>query len=568
MAPPKDPAQRRLRRPALAVLVICAIGAATAVVLLLSGQFNDSTVSRVSANLTQAGDTLFTPSAQANGGISPVCGCLETKINQWRGVTFAGREVTLRRSGRAPITEWLASGANLSPIELTNGETRMTIETFEFDGSHFSPSWLRHGVETLKRHATNIAHRHFYAHQLKIITEGSLHVDITGPVPVGEWIPLPGGLVTLKTNEGPFPEDAPPIELQERYPRLIGLQSNDKIISQQGYPLGDFLGPNVMLWSRSELPFATDVFEESQRPSRKLLRAIRPLELARVKKRVFVAVVRGAGFSTRVATIPLQPNELDALVQNLVGAGTRQQQIDGFHWGGGDGGQLSMTVSHPLRPESYARVRRHVEATPERPVRYWRDLLLIAPKHQPPGIKANYLAFQERGPDAPESATGAHGEEFRLTLTPAAGPGTNYNHGYVSLKARYPPLPPNAGFNVFGPMKTLQIDAALGALTVAGNRVAIDTPSPVSFSALSDFQSTDRQSVVSIPMTTAPGTAHLEFSAVGTVNVDGHTYAGRSPSSEATDIGLEALGVLAALITVVGAAFGAFRHLPQRLRRS
>ncbi len=502
--------------------------------------------------------------------MSPVCGCLETKVNEWRGVTFAGREVTLRRSGKAPITEWLASGASLNPIELANGETRMTVETFGLDGAHFSPSWLNGGLATVKRHARNVSgETRFYAHTLKIITEGSLHVDMTGPVPVGDWIPLPESAVTLKTIEGPFPEEAPPIQLQERYPHLIGLQTNNKTISSQGYPLGDFLGPEIILWSNTELPFDTEIFDHpgKRKASRKLVEAMRPAALMRIKDRVFVAIIRASGFSTRLAAIPLEPYELDGLMKNLATASTRQQQIDGFHWGGGDDGHVTLTVSHPLTPESYATVRRQVEETPEKQVRYWHDMELIPPAHQPNGLKANYFEYDARGPDAPESGTDSHGQLFRLTPSPEAGPDTSYDHGYVRGRDRYPPLPPNAGFNVFGPMRALRIDDALGTLTVGGAHVAIDPAQAISLSDLRDFQTPDRQSVVSVPMKTGPGTAQLEFSAVGAVKVDGRTYAATRLSVEARDVVLQVLGVLAAVITVAGAAFALFRSLSRRSRR-
>jgi hypothetical protein len=568
-AEPKPRRTRWFARVTWTAASLGAIGAAVVLTLLLTGHWDGSATSRVAADLTQVGPASFTPTAQPDGGMSPVCGCLESKINEWRGVTFAGREVTLRRSGKAPITEWLASGASLNPIELANDETRMTVETFGFDGTRFSPSWLNGGLATLRQHAQNVGGKtRFYAHTLKVITEGSLHVDMTGPVPVGDWIPLPESTVTLKTVEGPFSEEAPPIQLQERYPHLIGLQTNNKTISSQGYPLGDFLGPEVILWSNTEFPFSTEIFDQAgtRKMSRKLVEGMRPAAVMRIKDRVFVAIIRDSGFSTRLAAIPLEPYELDGLMENLATASTRQKQIDGFHWGGGDDGHVTLTVNHPLTPEGYARVRRHVEEIPEKPARYWRDMELIPPVHQPHGLKANYFEYDARGPDAPESGTGSHGELFRLTPSPAVGPDTSYDHGYVGVRDRYPPLPPNAGFNVFGPMKTLRIDAALGTLTVGGTQVAIDPAQTISLADLKDFQTANRQSVVSVPMKTGPGTAQLEFSAVGAVKVDGRTYAGTRLSTEARDVALQVLGVLAAVITLAGAALALFRGLSRRSR--
>ena len=526
--PARARAQRRKRsfRPALVFIAMAAAGATAVLSFFPSGWWAPVRSTRVTANLSQVGAVNLTPSSQSDGSISPVCGCLATKVNEWRGITFAGREIALRRSGSAPQTEWLVSGTSLRPIELTTAETRMTVDIFWFDAKRFNASWVLGGLKALKRHATNVSHVRLRAHTLKIITSGSLNVEMTGPAPVGDWIPLPGSKVALSSLPTPFPTSTPSLRLTENYPAKIGMDSSDKVVTQQGYPLGDFLGPNLVLWSKGEMPFATDTFAIGRGPKTPAsIHAVLPMAFLRIKGQIYAAVIRNSSFSTRVAAVPLSGNGLSFLMYNLSEARTWQQQLDGFQWGSGDHGRVTLTVERPLTPDAYAHMRASVETHPIVRMRYWRDTTLTPdPNYKPPPGSRKFL-YNERSVDIPESALDSQGRPYQVLLSPALNRSTSYNRGWVTEEDHYPPLPPNAGFNVFGPLTDLQLNSAVGAISMGGSEVTLPTPRTLHLQDLRNFQNVgSAQTLVSVPMVTANGTADLEFSGVGKVSIDGHDY--------------------------------------------
>ena len=518
--------------------------------LAFKDRWSATRMTHVTATLSELGSVSLTPSAQPAGGISPVCGCQLDRVNQWRGITFTGREVRLERHGKAPFTEWLMSGPVLGPIELAAAETRMTVDIYMFRAAKFSPDWARAGLATLEQHVRDVVHTRVRAHVLKIITRRSLNVDLGGPVPVGAWIPLPNSSVELSSMSTPFPTDTPSLRLEETYPERIGLQTDDKAASRQGFPLGDFLGPRLVLWSKDEMPFATDIFAQGGRRTRRSeIEAMAPLMSAYSKGTIYAAVIRSAGFSTRIAAIPLQAHELVALMANLADAPSRQQQIDGFHWGGGDDGRFTLTVSRPLSPAVYARMRNAVAAHPTQSVRYWRDMTLTQDPTYKPKPSSRDQRYIERSVDIPESGTGPDGALFRIAFTPPLSKWTTtYNRGVVSENDRYPPLPPNAGFNVFGPLASISLRDVVGSVSIGDHEISWSTPRTMRLQGIRDFQNVgSRQIVVSVPMVTSSNSADLEFSAVGRVRIGGHAYSSASQSAERR---------LTGAVTVVGTASG------------
>lgn len=564
--PPPDwkppPAKHARRRASVVAALIAAASAVAVLSFFARGWWSQVKPVRVTANLTQIGPVSLTPSSQSDGGISPVCGCLLNKVNRWRGITFAGREIALRRQGKAPFTEWLVSGASLRPVELDTGETRMTVDIYWFDSKKFNPAWVLAGVRTLKQHAKNVNHVRIRAHTLKILTAGPLNIDMAGSVPVGDWIPLPGSNVHLSSVSSPFLSSAPSLRLVEHYPRRLGFQSSDSVVSRQGYPLGDFLGPNLVLWSRDEMPFATDLFELGHdRKSPSSIHAAMPLAFAGLKGQIYAAVIRGSGFSTRIAAVPVQPNDISFLLDNLSEASTRQEQIDGFHWGGGDGGSVTLTVQRPLTPTAYAAMRAAVDAHPDRRVRYWRDMTLTPDPTFKRQSNSHLFSFIERSVDIPESGTDERGHVFQVDLLPPLGASTSYNRGFVTEDDRYPPLPPNAGFNVFGPIDDLELDSTVGAIAVGGNQISLETPHSLRLQGLSDFQSVGTaQTVVSVPMATANGSADLEFSAVAKVSIDGRAYSTAAQrNAHRVRVMIDLVGLISGLIAII-AALGPLRR--------
>lgn len=292
------------------------------------------------------------------------------------------------------------------------------------------------------------------------------------------------------------------------------------------------------------------------------MHALRPLLFSRVRDRVFVAVVHDDGFSTQLAAVPLKPEELVGLMSLLGEAKTPQERIDGFFLGGGDHGHLTLTVEKPLSAAAYETMRSGVEAHPTTTAGFWKDSVLRLDSELPTPNEHD-IAGTEEALDIPQAGTGRGGAFFKLSPEATRDSSTTDRHEHVSGTEWYPPLPQNAGFNVFGPMTALTIGSAVGNLSVAGHPRAIDTPESLRLTDLHDLRdASSQQSVVSVPMTVASNAAHLEFATTASVAVGGEAFSpGREAAFSWLGVVLYILGGIASLVGVAGAGYTLVRWL-------
>lgn len=64
---------------------------------------------------------------------------------------------------------------------------------------------------------------------------------------------------------------------------------------------------------------------------------------------------------------------------------------------------------------------------------------------------------------------------------------------------RYPPIPPNRGFNIFGPISSMKFSRAVGSLALGSRQVDIKVPSLLDFQ---DIQSLniEKEGVLTVPI--------------------------------------------------------------------
>jgi hypothetical protein len=453
----------------LAASFLTMLGVGTVVVWLV---FVRDETEKVTGTLEGVRAVSFTEGTQKDGGISPVCGCNRPPVNAWRGVTFAGREVTISRTGRSPWTEWVLSGADPDTVTLSGFTNRMTINAVRLrPRGDFNPRWLVDG--RLDAHAQVLGRTTVKAFRTTFITRNDLHVAMLGPVPVGAWIPFPGSKVDLGTRTSPFPGEPESPFLVERYPSDIGYTKKVGHQTQpQAYPLGDFLGQPLVLWTRDSgaripaTPFG--------RPS---------------KRGVVTALYIGRSiFSTRIAAVPLSNEELRGRYQydKRESHFDRLQQVT-FGWS--DGGSVRVTVSRPLSEAAYAAVRARVSARPRIWVTSQADVYEVAPN------------------GAAVPAPPPHGQP-----DPVAP--------YSELE-RYPPLPRYVGFNVFGPLDRVLFRLVRGHVAVGDRPLDLSSSADLELYNVRGLRNADDQQLLLAPLATSGQSARLAFRAVGSVKVNG-----------------------------------------------
>jgi hypothetical protein len=492
---------------------------------------------RVTGRLVGVRDLSFTPSTQASGGISPVCGCLKPPFNAWRGVTFAGREAILTRRGRSPLTEWTISGAEAKEgIEPVPASQRVAVEVVQMNpAGRFDPSWMIDGE--LAEHGKILSRRVFNAFLLSIITNGDLHVGMLGDVPVGAWIPLPRSEVELTAEPSPFPGTRAVPRLTERHPPG---RSMDRVreahgrIRGQGYPIGDFLGPNLVLWSGA--PF-TEVsgwpIERGQRGAG-LVTAVR---------------LKGATFSTRVGAVPLTRREFGEHLPFMLAAphGGREYVYSGRP----DGSEIVVRVTKPLGERSYARLRQRVLAHPVIHMRPFNRIGLVLPANRtepwhgllaPPVLNVHSL-----------QAGRARQRSHR-----------NIVHEVIPIpeRDRYPPLPREAGFNVFGPLHSILFRGVRGHLLLADQEKNLSGSADLRLTDVSGLRNEAGEELVPAPLSTSGDSATLQLRAVGEASINGVPQTVTSFMEEHGNV----LAALSFALALLSAALGVYAFARARGR--
>lgn len=133
----------------------------------------------------------------------------------------------------------------------------------------------------------------------------------------------------------------------ERYLSTIGyFRSPGKTAEPQSYPIGDFLGPDLVIWT---------IDPNAQMPTTSLR--------APAQSGVVTALLIGTStFSTRIGVVPLSNEEL-AACRKVDAQSPGQAQQDVF-LGGCDGGHITLAVDEPLGSAAYNALRQQTAAHP------------------------------------------------------------------------------------------------------------------------------------------------------------------------------------------------------------
>jgi len=412
----------------------------------------------VNGHLTNMREMSFVEGTQEFGGISPVCGCKHPSLDSWRGVEFAGRQASLNLRG-GYWSQWLISAAEPRSISLTGEETVVRATAYRLPAGGFDPLSFASAHTRSGGHLTSVDVR---APKFSIITQGELKVALTGPIPIGAWIPFPESSVRLTTARSAFPEDPGRPRLIEHYPPQVGYwpgrDDEPHPKRPQIYPLGDFLGPNLVLWTDDpEARVVGTSFGKAAGPGS-----------------ITALVISPAIFSTRVAVTPIAGDAIAGFEQASLGEPDGLAEF-GFD-SSGLSGTVALTVDQPLAPKDYRRVQRLVTEDPK--------------KWVPADINPEF----------------------------GGRPNVEFD---VLQEQRYPPLPDHAGFNVFGPLQKATFHDVSGDLTVGDSHVDLSGGGDLELNEVEVFRNSDDEQLISSPLSTGGESAELDFGAHGTVSVNG-----------------------------------------------
>jgi hypothetical protein len=365
----------------------------------------------------------------------------DKKAEEWRGITFLARHLQIARSGENPMTGYMITSAT---PEITSWmpilfKLRATVYSISLPKTEpFAPEQLIHNqLPATARidESKDLGIKDF----LMFITDKPLNISLLGSIPLGGWIPANGSTVTLKTqksmhgdaysrNDASIEESYVPYNKSAIKEKDNHLEFSETI----DLPLGDFLGPDVVLWSDDSSAVITaekDVFPPIQNTDSE-------------RYNIKAIVVGDSAFSVRVACEAFESDEIQTYISELAprdGKVFLPRRVR-------DSGKIVLSITDPTgQTPDFTQIYRHIK---ENPV-IW--------------VKSPTVDGYEN--------------EWNF---------------------RYPPLPPNEGFNIFGPVSSLTLSSALGSIMIGSKQYPITAASSLS---LKNIHSLDVDSgVISVPV--------------------------------------------------------------------
>jgi hypothetical protein len=121
----------------------------------------------------------------------------------------------------------------------------------------------------------------------------------------------------------------------------------------------------------------------------------------------------------------------------------------------------------------------------------------------------------------------------------------------VSMQFRYPPMPPEEGFNVFGDISHLEIQSALGNLDADGQEFEMKTSSKLALDGMT--RPSFKRGVLSVPIKTNAADVEFSIDKVSRLKVNGqskNTLARTFGIKTEYELAILALTLITAILTV------------------
>lgn len=483
-------------RIASVTCVICLIGFAVLIRL-------ESDSLAVTGKLQYSGNVTVQFRDSQHLAISPVCGCYRPRVGRWRGISFAGTDLRIRREGTTERTSFLVTAPQPSLTTWLPSYLRVLSDIYSFSlpfDSVFSPDSLL-STTWLNSHP-HIKHSYHNLSDFALVSAKPLGVHMAGKAPLGAWIPAEGSTVVLSYDDDAVGSEEAHARIEEQYVPYTGGIEGDiapyVFKTPMGFPLGDFLGPNVILWTDD--PSAIIRVSDDARQDSSLLSP--PV----AGQRHITAVVATSAFAIRVAVSPL---------------GEWWERENARHpiWPGEprDSGKVFVELLTPQIPEAeYQSIYEWVRA----------NELTSVPTHL--------------------------GTENQLTSLMA-----------VAMSFRYPPVPNNAGFNVFGALSFLRFDWTDGEMNV-GTQTQPLVSTPLELRGIDTLLVRDAKEAVPLRLHLPDGQAEFNFQAKSEVSINGeHPGMAREKTLQTLSVVFGLLGLITAVVSTVYAGIAMHQSNPR-----
>jgi hypothetical protein len=454
---------KRGRRYPMIVVVLLALGAGLGA--LAYAQMTEP--ARISASVSELQEIGFGYAADAEPGLSPMCGCNDVLASHvWRGVSFATKETAIEVNSTKATTLYRLTAPEQAEIAWFNPNSTApfyyaeVVQLSVTDSEEFDPQSLLLPSTYIPGSVT-LLRRRVYDVNINVITDQPLRIAQLGPTPLAAWLPARGAKLTLAadTPETAYPqEESNALALSESFPA----RPSGVFPYPYAYPAGDFLGPDLVVWTDTNAQVGAGEF-----------RYTRTEPHVKGREVITAVVIRNPQFATRVGVMPFS----SAFVRhqnNLWDSPPKDPDHRDMGWIDNPNAPATVSVSFPhglLPARSYSRLYDYVKAH--------RDT--------------------EAGIEAP----------------PRGREGDTFNETY-----RLPPLSRESGFTIWGKLSSVDLRGAVGNMQIEDSALAIPTPSSIGVSRLSAYNTEGSAGLEIAPRAQVPERS-LRFSGRAAVAVNG-----------------------------------------------
>lgn len=347
---------------------------------------------------------------------------------------------------------------------------------------------------------------------VQILSRSGLKVSLQGDKPLGAWIPMENSHVSITHQLRQDLSEPTATVIKEKY-----LASTEEELEQvwspngtydqtkMSMPLGDFLGPKVVFWSEDE---PTTILA-----STKVIHV--PEEV--VGKKLIKAIVVNPPFTVRVVAIPF--NE-DAIFKRKGEAPERREK------------DYSPITSQGRFDNGEASIK------------------IYTPENQAKEFEKLYQSMKQQGTTV---------SDFKTYYAKEIEGG--------KMVFRYPPIPPNDGFNVFGKINKLKMDSTLGNLLVGTRSFNIEAPATLE---LKDIKALEvKNGIMEIPIQIEFGDtpSRIQLNATSEVYVNDESITRRMDNNKTLIDYIVLLGTVLGILTAIVSGVVAIKDVAKVIRR-
>lgn len=401
------------------------------------------------AEISSFEDVVFSYSTHQNEWISPLCGCFtEQSQEEWRGLTFTARNIEVNNTNKNTnltgyfITSPFPGKINWFPRLGFN----VTIFSIALPNKYaFDPSMLltkNFPKDTIVKTKTLLQLEGLY-----YMTDSNINISMLGEYPIASWIPMRNSAFTISKQKSMFPNSNATILLKEEHEEYFGktwqdVQGTTHLTEYIDYPMGDFLGPNIALWS--DLGLVLKKKENTLDPDNLIYVEKDFYNIIKNKDHI-TALLINPTFSTRITAIPInqiEPSKMAVKPASLDDVKNGKQ----LSVMASDAGTMTVSILDSIEQDEFENIYEKIRSNDS----------IIAKNFKMVDMDIAYMDF------------------------------------------RFLPLPRHRGFSIFGDVNFLKFSSAVGKIMIGSSSLEVNAPSNIEFRNIKKLHT--REKVIPIPI--------------------------------------------------------------------